>query len=460
MIRRNRQLLSLALALLDGALALGSYCLCAWLWLDLFKRDVNMASVRGGHPHMLLMAALFSLFVVLVMAVMGLYDASRTRRLRQEFPRVWGSNLLGLLAGMALMYLVRAEDFSRGVIFSYYLVSSALLCLRRYLLRLALSGARKRGYNQRHVVVLGSGALARQYAENIAADPSLGFHLLGFLGDGAAEEGYLGPIGSLDDLLNRQDVDEVVAALEPGEVGAVREIIAACERSGTKVSVIPFYNDLIPASAAIERIGTSRVINLRANPLDNAGYALIKRCFDLAASALLLIVLSPLLAVCAIGVKLSSPGPILFRQERVGRNKKLFQMYKFRSMRLSGEEDTAWTRQGDPRKTRFGALMRRLSIDELPQLLNVLRGEMSLVGPRPEIPFYVEQFKDSVPLYMVKHQVRPGMTGWAQVNGWRGDTDIATRIRYDVWYIENWSIRLDIKILLMTALGGFVSREE
>ncbi len=460
MIRKNRQLLSLALAAVDGCVVLGTYCLCAWLWLDVFKRDVNMASVRGGHPHIVLIAALFSVFVVLVLAVMGLYDPSRTRRLRQEIPRVWGGNLLGLLAGMALMYLVRAEDFSRGVLFSYYLVSSALLCLRRYLVRLALSGARKRGYNQRHVVVLGSGRLARQYAENIAADPTLGFHLLGFLGRGSTEEGYIGPLDSLSDILSRQDVDEVVAALEPEELSAVRGVISACEQSGTKVSVIPFYNDLIPASAAIESIGTSRVINLRANPLDNAGYALIKRAFDLMAASLLLILLLPLLAVCAIGVKLSSPGPVLFKQERVGRNKKLFQMYKFRSMRQSGEEDTAWTRRSDSRKTRFGALMRRLSIDELPQLFNVLRGEMSLVGPRPEIPYYVDRFKESVPLYMVKHQVRPGMTGWAQVNGWRGDTDIATRIRYDVWYIENWSIRLDIKILLMTALGGFVSREE
>ena len=164
--------------------------------------------------------------------------------------------------------------------------------------------------------------------------------------------------------------------------------------------------------------------------------------------------------LAAVGVKLSSPGPIIFRQKRVGLNKKPFYMYKFRSMRVNAASDTGWSTNSDPRKTRFGSFIRKFSIDELPQFFNVLKGDMSLVGPRPELPHFVDQFKEEIPLYMVKHQVRPGITGWAQVNGLRGDTSIKERIEHDVYYIENWSILLDIKILFLTLFKGFVNQEK
>ena len=177
-------------------------------------------------------------------------------------------------------------------------------------------------------------------------------------------------------------------------------------------------------------------------------------------SGLLLVLLSPLFLILAIAIRLSSPGPVLFRQERIGLNKKPFTMYKFRSMRVNDEQDTAWSSAEDDRRTWLGAFLRKVSIDELPQLWNVLTGTMSLVGPRPEIPFYVERFRETVPLYMVKYQVRPGMTGWAQIHGLRGDTSIPARVEHDLWYIENWSLGLDIRILLKTALGGMVNQED
>ena len=192
------------------------------------------------------------------------------------------------------------------------------------------------------------------------------------------------------------------------------------------------------------------MLNLRRIPLDNIGNAFLKRMMDLIGSLVLIILSSPLMLIAVIGVRLSSPGPIIFRQERVGLNQKTFYMYKFRSMRVNVESDTAWSKNVDPRKTRFGAFIRKFSIDELPQFFNVLKGEMSLVGPRPEIPHFVEQFREEIPMYMVKHQVKPGITGWAQVHGLRGDTSIEERIRHDVFYIENWSFWLDVKILLMT----------
>ena len=200
-------------------------------------------------------------------------------------------------------------------------------------------------------------------------------------------------------------------------------------------------------------------MDLRATPLDSVFARLIKRTVDIFGSIILIVLTSPIMLLTAVGVRLSSPGPILFKQQRVGKNKKLFNMYKFRSMRVTDSQDTGWTTSNDPRKTRFGSFIRKYSIDELPQFFNVLFGDMSLVGPRPEVPFHVHHFKENVPRYLVRQQVKPGITGWAQVHGLRGDTSIETRVEYDLWYIENWSLLLDIRILLMTLFGGLKNNE-
>jgi exopolysaccharide biosynthesis polyprenyl glycosylphosphotransferase len=224
--------------------------------------------------------------------------------------------------------------------------------------------------------------------------------------------------------------------------------------------VIPFYNDIIPANPTIESIGRSKLINMRVNRLENIGWGMLKRGFDLVVSILGLVLLSPLFLILAVGVKCSSPGPILFRQTRVGYKRRPFEMLKFRSLRQNKEENTAWTKDSDPRRTKFGAFIRKTSLDELPQLINVLKGDMSLVGPRPELPHFVEQFRETIPYYMVKHQVKPGMTGWAQVNGLRGDTSIEERIEKDLWYIEHWSPWLDLRILFKTFFGGAINAEK
>ena len=201
-------------------------------------------------------------------------------------------------------------------------------------------------------------------------------------------------------------------------------------------------------------------MNIRRIPLDNWANAFLKRAMDVAGSLVLMILTSPLMLFAAVGVKLSSPGPVIFSQERVGRGKKPFSMYKFRSMRVNPRQETGWSRDRDSRKTKFGAFIRKFSIDELPQFFNVFKGDMSLVGPRPEVPYYVEQFKEEIPLYMVKHQVRPGITGWAQVNGLRGDTSIKERIEHDIYYIEHWSPAFDVKILFLTLFKGVVNSEK
>ena len=284
------------------------------------------------------------------------------------------------------------------------------------------------------------------------ADRTLGFCIDHYLAPRDCLPGisYLGTYDAIGNVLDRQNPDEVVIALEADEYTYLQSIIASSEKNGVKVSLIPFYNKFMPSRPSIDEIGDVSLVNLRHIPLDNIGNAFLKRAMDIVGSLILIICTSPLMLFAAVGVKLSSPGPILFRQERVGLNKKPFYMYKFRSMRVNDRQATGWSTNSDPRKTKFGSFIRKFSIDELPQFFNVLKGDMSLVGPRPELPFFVNQFKESIPLYMVKHQVRPGITGWAQVNGFRGDTSIQGRIEHDIYYIENWTLLFDIKILFMT----------
>ena len=352
------------------------------------------------------------------------------------------------------MYVFRLEDFSRGVLGIYFLCSSTVLLAKRAAVRSLLRYARSRGYNLKHMLVIGGGTLAQRYIQSVEKRPWLGIHVDGCI---RPENGML---TQLEKRIHGAGIDEVILALEPDELDVTRDVIRICEKCGTKVSVIPFYNDVIPTRPTIDTVGKLKLIQLRTTPLDDPLNAFAKRAFDASVSFLLLVLLSPLLLGLAIAIKLSSPGPVFFKQERIGLNKKKFVMYKFRSMRVNDTQDTAWSSQTDDRRTRVGALMRKTSLDELPQLLNTLKGDMSLVGPRPEIPYYVEQFRETVPLYMVKYQVRPGMTGWAQVNGYRGDTSIPARVEHDLWYIENWSFGLDLKILLMTAFGGMINSEK
>ncbi|MDD3212823.1 MAG: undecaprenyl-phosphate glucose phosphotransferase [Eubacteriales bacterium] len=463
MIRRNQRFLSFLNALSDGMIVVLSYLFSAWFWLDYLPNfSKNIAALHSFRQGIGIAALIYALAMVFLLAIFGLYNSSRIRRLRREIVVIIEANILGILSVGAVLFLFRLQDFSRGVLAIFFFTSSVLLCLKRVCMRKAISSMRSKGFNQKHVLIVGTAALARQYAANIEKEKQFGFTVYGFIGTESADLNarYLGGFDKLESHLQNPGIDEVIIALGPEEISRIKPVISICEKCGTKVAVIPFYNDIIPANPTIEIIGSSKLINLRSNPLDNLGYAFLKRSFDIVASAIALLLLSPLMLVVAIGTKVSSPGPVLFKQQRVGRNKKLFAMLKFRSMRVNAKQDTGWTTDSDPRKTRFGSFLRKFSIDELPQFINVFRGDMSLVGPRPEVPFYVEKFKEDIPLYMVKHQVRPGMTGWAQVNGYRGNTSIEKRIEHDIWYIENWSVGLDMKIMLLTVFGAWINHEK
>lgn len=461
MIRRNQAFLNKVNMLLDILLTVLAYVLASWVRLDFLNGAEGNPAAVGWRT--VLMAFIYALIQFLLLSILGFYNTTRTRRLRWKIRTILLGVTVSILVASTLLFAFRLEEFSRGVLIAFYVISLALL-IGKYALAVAIFGKlRKNGYNLKHVLVIGTGALARQYKEDAEGETELGFHVIGFIGNQNPQtdpEQILGGFAMMDRELSAPDISEVVIALDPEDYPKIREIISVCERNGVKYSVIPFYNDMIPANPVIETIGHSKLINMRSNKLDNVGWNIVKRSFDIFSSALALLILSPLMIFIAIGVKLSSPGPVLFRQTRVGYNRKEFQMLKFRSMKVNDTEETGWTKNVDPRRTKFGSFLRKFSLDELPQLINVLRGDMSLIGPRPELPHFVEQFKETVPFYMVKHQVKPGITGWAQVNGYRGDTSIEKRIELDLWYIEHWSVGLDLRILFRTVFGGMINKEE
>ena len=289
------------------------------------------------------------------------------------------------------------------------------------------------------------------YMEEILNNPHFGYSVIGYVGNlNVIGLPHLGTTGDLDRVLKEYRPDEVILAFDTVRKKLITKYIAICNNNCAKILVVPAICGYFRSPRQVTELGNLPLIDIRSTPFDHASNQIAKRAVDIVGSLLLIIVTSPLMLFTAIGVKLSSPGPILFRQTRVGKNNKEFTMYKFRSMRVNNEEETGWSTENDPRKTKFGTFIRKVALDELPQFFNVLKGDMSLVGPRPEVPFYVEKFRKEVPLYMLKHIVRPGITGLAQIKGLRGDTSIQARIDEDISYIENWTFWGDIRILLMT----------
>ena len=460
MIRENQRIFNTAQIVLDILIFIlsmtGAY----------FLRFLFYAGPRIGIDFYYKISLIAIPIYLLIYNYYQLYESYRAKRLMLETDRIIRSNILGIILIMILSFLFKEVHVSRMVILLFGLINTGLMTLSRVILRKTLRILRRKGYNIKRMLIIGYNDLSKEFVQRILSNRNLGYHVAGFLSDRFdgydSSSDYKNPIpyrGGLDDLekvLATEAIDEVVVALEYDQYNHLSKIIDTCEKAGTKVSIVPFYTKYIPARPHIDEIDGLPVINIRHIPLDNLLNNWLKRLFDIFVSLFLLIVLSPFLLVVAICVKASSPGPVLYKQERVGLNKKIFTMYKFRSMRVATDnsDKTAWTTKDDPRRTKFGAFIRKYNIDELPQLFNVLNGTMSLVGPRPEIPYHVNNFKEEIPLYMVKHQVRPGITGWAQVNGFRGDTSIKGRIEHDIFYIENWSFLFDIKILIMTLFKG------
>jgi len=365
-----------------------------------------------------------------------------------------------------VLYVLNHAHISRFMLFLFFVLNLSLEVLVRNLVRTVLRRIRKRGYNHKHMVLVGYSRAAEQYIDRIIANPGWGYTIRGILDDTQPRgKEYRGikVIGSIENLLiilPQNRIDEIAITLGLSEYHKLEKIVSMCEKSGVHTKFIPDYNKIIPTRPYTEDILGLPVVNIRHLPLNNVLYRTTKRVLDIVGAALALLLFTPLMMVIGILIKAGSSGKVIFRQERIGLGNKPFRMYKFRSMveQTDMDEQGEWTTKDDPRVTKIGRWIRKTSMDELPQLFNVLRGDMSLVGPRPERPLYVEKFKEEIPRYMVKHQVRPGLTGWAQINGYRGDTSIEKRIEYDLYYLENWTLGLDVKIILLTFFHGFINK--
>ena len=462
MIKENQKHFNRLHVVLDAFVIVVSYFI-AWVIKFLFMdQDV------GALPFRIYAAAILPIVLVylLLYYIFSLYTPKRVQGRRLEMWNIVKANTVGIALILGALYLIKMMHFSRELLAIFYFVNILLETGLRNLIRYFLRSMRKNGYNLKHILLVGYSHAAEEYIDRIIANPQWGYKIRGILDDhieaGTEYKGVkvLGRIANLMVILPQNRLDEIAITLGLNEYYRLEEIVALCEKSGVHTKFIPDYNRVIPTKPYTEDILGLPVINIRHVPLTNTYYAFLKRTMDIVGSVCAIILFSPVMLFSAVMIKLTSPGPLIFKQERVGLHNQPFMMYKFRSMEVQApeKEKTRWTVKDDPRVTGFGKFMRKTSIDELPQLFNVLKGEMSLVGPRPERPFFVEKFKEEIPRYMIKHQVRPGITGWAQVNGYRGNTSIRKRIEYDLYYIENWTLGLDIKILFLTVFKGFINK--
>lgn len=462
MIKENQKHFNRLHVVLDAFVIVVSYFI-AWVIKFLFMdQDV------GALPFRIYAAAILPIVLVylLLYYIFSLYTPKRVQGRRLEMWNIVKANTVGIALILGALYLIKMMHFSRELLAIFYFVNILLETGLRNLIRYFLRSMRKNGYNLKHILLVGYSHAAEEYIDRIIANPQWGYKIRGILDDhieaGTEYKGVkvLGRIANLMVILPQNRLDEIAITLGLNEYYRLEEIVALCEKSGVHTKFIPDYNRVIPTKPYTEDILGLPVINIRHVPLTNTYYAFLKRTMDIVGSICAIILFSPVMFFSVIMIKLTSPGPLIFKQERVGLHNQPFMMYKFRSMEVQApeKEKTRWTVKDDPRVTGFGKFMRKTSIDELPQIFNVLKGEMSLVGPRPERPFFVEKFKEEIPRYMIKHQVRPGITGWAQVNGYRGNTSIRKRIEYDLYYIENWTLGLDIKILFLTVFKGFINK--
>ncbi len=464
MLKRHSQFFE-SLMLLSDLLVIAASWIAAY-YLRFYWGPVPVyRGIPGLRPYLFLLALIVVIWGVAFKAF-GLY---RPRRISSRFAEVWDiakACTLAVLILVALTFFLKQFEFSRLVIVYFWVFSIASVSLVRGFFREALRALRRRGYNLRHVLIVGDGGLARKLVKRIDARPDIGLRIVGVLAHdpemvGERIEGLdvLGTYEEAGKIASRLSIDKVFIAIPIEAYGRMEAILRSMEAGFLDINVVPDLYQYVTLRGGIEEFDGLPLISLQDSPL--YGWNLVaKRITDVALSTLALLVTGPLMLLIATAVKLTSPGPILYRQERMGLDGTIFQMLKFRSMRSDAEANLGpvWAARNDRRRTPIGALLRRTSLDELPQLFNVLKGEMSLVGPRPERPVFIEELRKRIPKYMLRHKVKAGMSGWAQVNGWRGDTSLEKRIEYDLYYIEHWSLLFDLKIVWLSLWRGFIHR--
>ena len=470
MIKDNQKMLNRIQFVLDAFTIVIAYLLAYYLRFYSPLEDLSVFSVDGGDFYDLSVYAERLIIIVPLYMIIyyysNLYSPKMGQRRWTVFFQLIIANTLGIAFFFSTLYLEKELHISRSFFAMFYILNVLLAIISRNVFYAIIKKRRAKGKNLKHVLIVGDSKVAESYIDRILGNPQWGYYIHGILDDNLENNTIfkkvkiLGSTDELEDFLAEENYDEIAISLNINEYNKLEKIVSICEKSGVHTKFIPDYHNFIPTKPYIEDVFGLPVINIRNVPLSNTHNRITKRIFDFFGSIIAIIIFSIPMAIVAIIIKATSPGPVIYKQTRIGRHNKKFKMYKFRSMEIQPkeEEKKAWTTPKDPRVTSFGKFIRRTSIDELPQLFNVLKGEMSLVGPRPERPYFVEKFKEEIPRYMIKHQVLPGMTGWAQINGFRGDTSIRKRIEHDLYYIENWTLGLDFKILFLTIFRTFISK--
>ena len=464
MLKKHGQLFLTAIILFDSLAIAFSWFSAYYLH---FKTSFGPAP-RGAVPELeVYYLALLPIWIVFMFNanLFRLYQPLRGKPVSIDFYNITKITVLSILILTAATFFYRSESFSRMVTVYFWVLVTFLMFTSHLLVRLLLREARRRGFNLRHVLIIGSGELGQAVAEKINLHPEFGMNIVGFLTSHVEKVGreigggkVLGMYSDIVRIIRTHGIDQLYIALPLEAHDRMEKVLANLGEETVDIKVVPDLLKFMNLQAGVEELDGLPIVNLTESPL--YGWNLVvKRVSDIVLSVLAILLSAPVLLLVAVLIKLGSKGPVIFRQERVGLDGEEFEMLKFRSMRVDAEDKTGpvWANKNDDRKTRLGAFLRKTSVDELPQLFNVLKGDMSLVGPRPERPVFVEEFKKSVPQYMLRLKMKAGLTGWAQVNGWRGDTSLNKRIEFDLYYIKNWSLLFDLKIILMTFWKGFVN---
>jgi len=464
MLKRYSQFLE-SLMLLADLLAISASWIAAYFLRFHFGPVPVYRGIPGIRPYLVLLALIVIIWGVAFKAF-GLYRPRRISSRLAEVRDIAQACSLAVLILVALTFFLKQFEFSRLVILYFWVFSILSVSFVRGSFREILRLMRRRGYNLRHVLIVGEGALARKVVSRIHARPELGLRIVGLLaGDpkkvGETVEGLriLGTYEQAGEIVRELSIDKLFIAIPLEGYGRMEGVLRCLEEEFVDIKVVPDLYQYVTLRGGVEEFDGLPLVNLQDSPL--YGWNLVaKRIVDIVLSSVALLITAPVQLVLAAVVKLTSPGPILYRQERMGLDGSTFQMLKFRSMIDDAEDDTGavWATRDDRRRTSIGAMLRLSSLDELPQLFNVLRGEMSLVGPRPERPVFIEEFRKRIPKYMLRHKVKAGITGWAQVNGWRGDTSLEKLIECDLYYIEHWSLPFDLKILWLSFWRGFIHK--
>ncbi len=465
MVKQHPRLFSTLLVVNDLIMVLVAGIVA--FWIRFYSGWIPVKAVADPNPYLIVLT-LAAPLTLIFFSLFGVYEPRRTASIFSDTIPILLSSAATVGAISAFTFFYREVSFSRLTFLLFGGILFLLSGTERIFLRWLIRYLRKRGFNVKRLLVVGAGELGLRVVQAVRNHPEYGYKIIGMLDD-YISNGYfkkdhgvevLGRIRELPELVAKYDVDKVIIALPVRAYDKIRRIVEKCEYEGIEAEIVPDFLKIIRPKTQVKDFDGLPLVSIRSLPTESWGYTVAKRAFDIAFSLTVLILGAPVFVLIAIGVKLSSPGPVFFTQERIGAKRKPFTMYKFRTMRVAPKEesDVTWTTQNDNRRTWFGAFLRKTSLDELPQFWNVLKGDMSVVGPRPERPYFAEQFKDQIPKYMVRHQVKTGITGWAQVNGWRGDTSIQKRLECDLYYLENWSFWFDLKIIFLTIFKGLVNR--